>query len=429
MLYVQYAPNSTFVTVPHAIVMGALEETARRRYTSPSFSDRYGTLNVKVEMPQPYTSVLCELNPIMDENDTRPIQFPDTYCAPKKDDSEGWLNKPGIINYTAITRQQIWDEFKKRQEGRMIWVNDIPIAGLVAGTGLGVIVVQSEPSTAGKRFLTTSACVVGARWANTTTTIEIGKPTNYDFSIADVDCDDLTPESLSTVPQWSQPSVRLSKQWAESLNPKTNMHNRKMVDNLLRWMPPTDNICPTNGSYRSTREYLRRPFMHEALVASLLANGMSNKDGIHGRFPASVFTTNDALDVEGRPVRPGIIMTFHSFVEGYAWNLEGTSIKIAIPVLIIYCIYTIAYVLFTLITGRFSRAWSAISEFTALAFNSTPTKVLEHTSAGIVHRDTLQSLVSVRKLEAMNQLELVFKQDEESGGGGGYQNPTVGRDY
>lgn len=69
---------------------------------------------------------------------------------------------------------------------------------------------------------------------------------------------------------------------------------------------------------------------------------------------------------------------------------------------------------FTLfITGRKSSAWDTITGLTALAMNSTPTKLLENTSAGISNLDTLRNLVSVRGVEKHERLELVFEKDED----------------
>lgn len=111
-----------------------------------------------------------------------------------------------------------------------------------------------------------------------------------------------------------------------------------------------------------------------------------------------------------------LILTFQASVVGYAWNMDGTAIKIAIPILIIYCLYVISYVVYTLVTGDTSRAWDTISSLTALAFNSRPSKALENTSVRISKTDTFRNLVSVREVDE-RRLEMVFQRDEPDRGG------------
>lgn len=172
--------------------------------------------------------------------------------------------------------------------------------------------------------------------------------------------------SLSTAPNWTQKPVLLSKQWAESLNPKTSTQNQTVADNLLRTLPVTDNICPENGSYPPyTSVELRpqnRPFMHEVLVASLVANGMSYAAGTTeewmqaSRDGKQVWVGAGQLPYESvyRSDPPGIVLTFNGFIAGYAWSLEGVPIKLALSVLTIYCVYTMVHLAYMFLTGHAS---------------------------------------------------------------------------
>lgn len=117
---------------------------------------------------------------------------------------------------------------------------------------------------------------------------------------------------------------------------------------------------------------------------------------------------------ENKPA--ALVLTFQASVVGYAWNMDGTAIKIAIPILIIYCLYVISYVVYTLVTGDTSRAWDTISSLTALAFNSRPSKALENTSVRISKTGTFRNLVSVREVDE-RRLEMVFQRDEQDRGG------------
>jgi hypothetical protein len=439
-MYLQFAPNSTFATIQHIPVALALQTA------SLQFSENGATDTASIEMPQAYVSVVCELNSILNENDTRPIQFPNTYVAGCGGDQnfcdapygQGYLNTGGVTNYTAITRKQIWRQAMEDPQGRIIWVEGIKVSSPVPGTALGAIVVQPELCRTDHPFLTTSACVVGARWANTTSQLQETRDINSD-SVGAIQ-NPLSPQSLSTLPLWSEPSLAISKAWAESLNTLTGVQNRTVADNLLRWMPVTDNICPTNGSYTTSEETLQfvptRPFMHERLLASLIANGMSHAAGATQIWTpfSDTYSSHDWIkmgseadddNVHRNP--PGIVLAFHGHLSGYAWSLDGIPIKLALAILLLYCVYTIPYVLYTFITGRSSMSWRSISELTALAINSTPTKELKRTSAGIKQTDTFRKLINVREVEENDRLELVFKEDEEKRGP--YRRVAVGRGY
>ncbi|EAS34724.3 uncharacterized protein CIMG_00078 [Coccidioides immitis RS] len=436
-MYVQYAPNGTLATVQHIPVSLALAEAAKKALDN---WDHGTKIETSVRMPQPYVSVLCELNAIKGENDTRPIQFPDTYIAPlvgkHAPGSMPRLNPTDVINYTDITRKELWEAAKKDIHGQMIWVDDIKVTRPVSTRPLGVIVVHSEFCEIDEPFLTTSACLIGSTWANTTSSLEFGY--ERDILLSRQIKSSLSTASLATLPSWSRSPISLSKSWAESLNPTTKVQNQTVADNLLQAMPITPNICPTGGNYSLEYEHetggailtsYGRPFMHEALVASMIVSGLS---GAAGPAQLGNLTFNseskkwtwkyEDLGIPWETVSmelsepPGVQFIFGSQAPGYVWNTTGTSTKLSICVLSIYCLYTVAYVLYTFFSGRSSRAWATTSELTALAMNSTPTSVLDNTSAGIANTDTFKHHISVQEVEANRRLELIFNQDKADRG-------------
>lgn len=441
-LYVQYAPNSTFATTQSVPVALALANAASTFVTD--LGDRPGIDIASIEMAQPFASVFCQLNSIMDDNDSRPIQFPNTYiagCGSEEDCANSHvLNKAGVTTYTAITRRQIWDQAKINPQGRIIWVDGTDVSSSVPGAALGAIVVQPEFCKTTSTFLTTSACMIGGRWANTTSFLQ-GSSDGLNAMTAGVVENFVSPQSPSTLPQWSLPSVKLSKAWAESLSPLTDIQNRTVADNLLRLLPVTTNVCPPDGSYPDKLPQIQhhdsRPFMHERLLASLVANGMSHAAGATELWqwdPTEsdpnrrwTFFSSITNQDKNQATPPGFVLTLNGQLSGYAWSLDGVPIKLALPILFLYCIFVLAYVLYTFITGRSSTTWRSISDLVALAMNSTPSKVLRHTSSGIAQTDTFRKLISVREVEEHERLELVFKEDDERNGP--YRVVAVGRGY
>ena len=438
-LYLQYAPNSTFVTVQSVPIALSLSSAA------PAFSSLQGSTVAgfaSVMMAQSVVSAYCQPNAIMGPDDTRPYQFPDTYVAGcgSEDACTEPYNAAGVQNYTAISRQDIWNQSKLEPGGRVIWIENMTAGGSAQGTALGAIVVQPEQCETSNPYLMTSACMVGAAWANVTSFAEFP---GEDILLA---TNHIADDWFTVLPQWSQPSIRFSKPWAESLSPMTDMQNRSVVDNLLRLMPVTSSICPLNGTYAdpliSESGLNSRPFMHEQLLASLVANGMSHAAGASTQWQINqdpsdaserwIMQGNDEGYLGNQDQRysanpPGVILTFQGRVPGYGWNLDGIPIKIALPILLLYCVYALSYSLYTLFTGRSSNTWRSISDLTALAMNSTPTSALKNTSCGVGLTDTYRKLVSVREVEKHKRLEFVFKQDEDNAGS--YKRVVVGRGY
>lgn len=72
-----------------------------------------------------------------------------------------------------------------------------------------------------------------------------------------------------------------------------------------------------------------------------------------------------------------------------------------------YCILVLAHLIYSAISGVSSTAWDSVAELVALAMNSSPTKTLQNTCAGIIGRTALQTNVRVLKTSEKH-LELVF---------------------
>lgn len=414
-LYVQYAPNSTVAIVQQAPVAAGLSLAAASSLEEVHY--RATTGEARIMIAHPFASSICVLNAIMNENDTRPLEFPATFL--NATDATGVDTVP----YTNITRQQLWNQNQNQGQGRIIWVDDVSFS---TDRTLGAIVVQPDLCDNGQKYLSASTCALSGLWANITSRMSVTSLTNASTTIFDQRAESLVSgDFLNTLPSssWQTNAISLSKEWANSITTQISNQNRTVADNLLRSLLLTENICPVNGSYTLNSVNLNspssRPMMHEALISALVVNGMSHATG---PFQMSDFRTQNGdfqwTNANGDEDKPaGWILTFQTSVVGYAWNMDGTAIKIAVPILIIYCLYATSYVVYTIVTGHSSRAWDTIASITALAFNSRPSKVLENTSVRISQTDTFRNLVSVREAESERRLEMVFQRDEQDRGG------------
>lgn len=81
-------------------------------------------------------------------------------------------------------------------------------------------------------------------------------------------------------------------------------------------------------------------------------------------------------------------------------------------VLLVYCITTISYIVYILVTGPTSTAWTSEAELVALALHSRKSDHLGHTGVGIDSIKTYEEGACIR-VNRDDELELVFAHDRD----------------
>ncbi|PGH17191.1 hypothetical protein AJ79_01329 [Helicocarpus griseus UAMH5409] len=411
-LYVQFAPGGSIATVQHVPTAAALSRAGR--WTLESYT-KAATGQSHAEMPQPFTSTICLLNPITSKEDARPLEFPDSYFTSD-------TSKVGKTTYTTITRQQLWEESRNATEGHIIWLDDIPSA---ADGALGALIIQPSFCTNGKEYLSTSACLVGGQYAPARSHLHFTRNTlDSDSSSGYRVENNLSKTFILALPSWPTNRTPLKVPWTQSITSAAAHQNRTVAHNILSTLPLTDNLCPPNGSYESWDNpamsqptHRTRPLTHESLLSALVANGMSHATGSF-TFQGTQSTSSHSNNNNDKN-NDKLQLSIHSSVEGWGWNMDGTAIRIAIPILTLYCLYTTVYVLYTFFTGRSSRAWDSLAGIVALAWNSRPSKVLGKASVRVSRTETFGEVVGVWEVEGSGEsnnndgygLEMVFERD------------------
>lgn len=97
---------------------------------------------------------------------------------------------------------------------------------------------------------------------------------------------------------------------------------------------------------------------------------------------------------------------------GYGYGMRLTSVYLSMTVLLLYCIVTIGYMLYTFATGSASTAWNSGAELLALALQSKRPDHLGYVGVGIDSAKTLSESVGIR-VNVDNEVELVFAQDRD----------------
>ena len=86
---------------------------------------------------------------------------------------------------------------------------------------------------------------------------------------------------------------------------------------------------------------------------------------------------------------------------------------LAMTVMLAYCTLVLGHIIYSATYGVSSTAWDSTAELIALAMNSSPTKILQNTCAGIIGGQTLQTPVRVL-VTTPGHLELVFGEVKDS---------------
>ena len=100
------------------------------------------------------------------------------------------------------------------------------------------------------------------------------------------------------------------------------------------------------------------------------------------------------------------------FYYGWLYSRRGTTTVLAITVMLAYCILVLGHIIYSAVFGVSSTAWDSTAEVIALAMNSSPTKILQNTCAGIIGRQAFNTPVRVL-VTTPEHLELVFGEDKD----------------
>jgi hypothetical protein len=96
----------------------------------------------------------------------------------------------------------------------------------------------------------------------------------------------------------------------------------------------------------------------------------------------------------------------------YGYTTYSTSVRLSLAVILAYCIVTIVYLVYILVTGSTSTAWNSAIELVALALQSKKPDYTGRTAVGIDSLDTFNQSVGIR-VNSDNELELVFASDRD----------------
>jgi hypothetical protein len=197
----------------------------------------------------------------------------------------------------------------------------------------------------------------------------------------------------------------------------------------------------------SQGEHLAKSNMTEIVIDSSFMSSLglpctpSNSGDVHhlalcfasalSWIPASLRLASGALGIEYEVYKgynrseldaSSILSTYElvETIDGYGYGATDTSIRLAVAVMLTYCIITVVYVSYMIITGHTSIAWDSATELIMLALQSKEPAGLGHVSVGLDSMETFRKGVGIRVStldkdstgHPVEKLELVFEDDE-----------------
>ncbi|KAL9038407.1 MAG: hypothetical protein Q9180_003156 [Flavoplaca navasiana] len=338
-----------------------------------------------------------------------------------------------VTKHPWFTNAQLLDAPGDLGNYRLKWL-ELPQETFVDGNiGLAILFPESN-ATALQRAL---ICNIVAEWVDSDIEIKsdgdgIGTTKGNEHSKDLVPSDRPISEALRPRAQdlvrhnAHRVPIAISESWAQYLNPNLTNLNTTVFNELMQHTEFTNPQQFLSGGVELmatvlamlTANGLARVGWGTTLQGTVKTRGGPDEEGYpDGNYWLS--GKGDIFEVDPVKSKNWTSLRVGSSLEGYAYNTLTTPPRIAIAIMMIYCILVVGHTCYSGITGISSNCWDTIAEVTALAINSTPTVALRNTCAGIselhIFKLPVRILVSRDEEGEGEHLELVFgKVDEES---------------
>ncbi|KAL8679289.1 MAG: hypothetical protein Q9186_004433 [Xanthomendoza sp. 1 TL-2023] len=317
------------------------------------------------------------------------------------------------IELPNLVYADLWDAPGNRTEYRVRWI-ELP-ENLFNGSSIGAAIIF--PEAVSELNTTMVFCNIAAGWTSSSLVLELRQggvgPADSIFSDANIRYFPSIKVAHSPSVQGLDPTnhnvpqriVNISEGWAQYLNPMVEDLNTSLLNLLLQ--QPNEKLIDIHAIadvFASlTVNGLSRTAWDSTLQGNVKTVGPNGEGGLDGNYWLG--NKGDVFEVDPEKSQNWVTFRVDSSLEGFAYNTITQSPRIAIAIMMLYCLLVVGHILYTGITGISSNSWDTIAEITALAINSSPTSALRNTCAGISELHIFKLPVRI----------LVFKDDEGEG--------------
>ena len=372
-------------------------------------------------------AVQCLHDTIEDVDDIGAIQFPGLFRT-----QEQYARPTEVISLINLTKSEVYASPSNASEYGLIWMS-LP-ESLFEGIVSGVVLTEPRNSVAGSPMNITT-CTIAGGWGsssleedlyqNDLNIFPIDVPTSMKYLlIPDTSSDTLLgPASFypffanDSGSMYPQRPFEMSVEWLEYLNPMSTLPNGINSTVINAYM----SLVPERLSEHDIA----------GIIGFMIEVGLSIV-GIDLPWQGLIFPECwldpgyrmlILIALPNGPITCDKCQVFkvnHQY-SGWAYISNGVPVKLAVAVMIAYCILALGHIFYLGFTGLSSDAWDSAAEVVALAMNSSPTQHLENTCSGIygikVFQTTVRIVATKRESSGTeDHLELVFGDESEAKG-------------
>ena len=367
----------------------------------------YNSVRHTFETLQPYVLADCSSYGVVDgADDMRPVTFSSGIPSATGNTVPGWVPQIALEGLVRADLLDVEDETKPR----MIFAELPP--SQFKDTTLGAIVLDARDRD--NLSQTYQTCLVAAGWGKSRVNATgRGWIQDLEKSVTSNGFQSPFEEDYTKNYYFNEfPLQRITIQqaWAEYTNPwlnDLNMTAFSAISSLIN-NGRSYNVYTGMAGQTGRRDRFNTDGVHEVIIASLIANGLSNiglNFSLQGNITSFYETRADArpwivhnrdfFSVDPQESADWVSYEAKSYVNGLSYNSNGLPIKTALAILIAYCIIASVFVLYTCVRRISSSSWDSMGELAALAINSPTAKELYNTCAGVMSMNSYKTLVRV----------------------------------
>lgn len=437
----QQAVVSDALSAAGSLWFGSLENlTANAGHGSPLSDQSNAIHRIVNDYKQPASKATCLPLEIGSNDASQLVAFPllplthqPTLDARNLTSRIGRIGPYKAIEHPNWTYSQLFDAPGDVEGYRIKWMESPQATFVDSSIGVAILLPQS-PSTIMQRVL---VCNIAATWGASglkvaTTGLGVGtaegfiQNPNIRRSRKPISESQLPPHTPGTPIPGFQNLITISESWARYLNPFVGNSNTTLFNILMQETQfklqqggkpdEAEILIPALALVMLTTNGLARLGWGSTLQGVVKRKG-AYRDG-HLDIDYWLSGKGDVFEVDPIKSKNWTSFRVESSLEGYAYNTLTAPPKIALAIMMVYCLLVLGHTIYSGITGISSNCWDTIAEVTALAINSTPTAALRNTCAGIselhIFKLPVRILVSRDEEGEGEHLELVFGQVDEA---------------
>ncbi|KAL8692746.1 MAG: hypothetical protein Q9218_002283 [Villophora microphyllina] len=394
--------------------------TASAGHGSPLSDQSSATHTLSGNYSQPYAKAVCVPDYINNSSISHKVAFPflegldPLEAANGRLEYEGWhgTNEAKTIEHPGLFYSQLLEMPGNKHDYRLRWV-ELPETPC-NGTSIGAVILHPSPQTGADQKVL--LCNVAAGWG--LSSLAVGTSAG---SLTDVYSKVLTSHYDTNPPPISQTNLPAAEFLHGEVNLGFRYHERSNTSLINVLMQ--QQLFP--GSEFHTASYIlsaltangfARTSWDSLLQGDVKTVGPNGEGGINGNYWIS--GKGDVFEnVDPNQSKDWVTFQVDSTLQGYGYNTYSVPPRIAIAVMVAYCLLVVGHTIYSGITGISANCWDTIAKVTALAVNSTPTTALRNTCAGItemhIFKLPVRVLVSKDEEGEGEHLELMFGQVDD----------------